>query len=121
MSRGVIPVAILGSDTFDVFDVDVRTLAFGPEGAAPKHKKSGHPEDVNDDEFTDLVSHYQTEEAGVAFGQNETCLTGELIDGTPFEAWDSILIVGRCGVGFELAFLLPPLMWLHRRRRMRGA
>jgi hypothetical protein len=27
-SRGVIPVAILGSDTFEVADVDVTTLAF---------------------------------------------------------------------------------------------
>jgi uncharacterized membrane protein len=104
MNRGVIPVAILGSDTLDIRNLDVTTLALGPDAAAPVHdltKQSlfaDHLQDVDGDGFTDLVSHYRTQEAGISLNDAEACITGDLLDGTPFEGCDTIRVVtGRRG------------------------
>jgi hypothetical protein len=120
-SNGVIPVAVLASDTFDAMDVDVATLAFGPDGAAPAHDQGGHFADVNGDGLTDLMAHFPTQETGLAMGDSEACLAGETLDGTPFGDCDQVNTARGCGLGFELAFLLPALVWLKRRQGRMGA
>jgi hypothetical protein len=92
-NRGVIPVAILGGDTFHVADVDVTTLAFGPGGAPIAHL-NGHLQDVNHDGIMDLMTHFRTQETGIVCGDESVTLTGETLDGQPFEGTDSIQTVG---------------------------
>jgi len=73
-SRLLIPVALLGSDGFDVADVDVTTLAFGPGGAEPAFDLTNpfvywlNHWDVNGDGKKDLLSFYRTPETGIALG-----------------------------------------------------
>jgi len=93
-SKGVIPVALLGSDTFDVTTVDVTTLRFGPSDALPAHDLTDpavyaeHLQDVNYDGYIDLVSHYRTRQTGIAFGQTSADLD---YDGSTVD--DSIRVV----------------------------
>ena len=91
-SNGVIPVAILSSDTFDATTVDVTTLTFGPAGASPIHR-NGHIEDVDGDGLDDFVSHYRTQETGIAFGDTDACIIGATFDGQGLFGCDDISTV----------------------------
>ena len=99
---------MLGSETFDVTNIDVTTLSFGADGASPAHNLSDsftyndHLQDVNYDGFMDLVSHYRTRDVGIACGDESATLTGATLDGQPIEGSDSIRTVGcraTCGRG----------------------
>jgi len=91
--EGDLPVAILGSDSFAVADVDVTTLVFGPKGASFDHSHGPHFEDLNGDGFTDLMAHFRIEDTGIAFGERMACLSGEVLDGTPFGGCDDVRTV----------------------------
>ena len=61
-------------------------------------------------------------EVRTALGESEACLTGLLDAGTPFEGCDPVnVVMPRCGLGFELALLLPIVMRLRGRRRRAAA
>ena len=89
-SMGLVPVAILGSADFDVIEVDIATVTFGPEGAAPVH--DGHLEDVNGDGLTDLVVHFVQKETGLSDSDIEADLNGETHDGTGFCGMDAVKV-----------------------------
>jgi hypothetical protein len=93
--KGVIPVAILGSDAFDVETIDLETLRFGPAGASPAHATGGHFEDVNEDGVIDLVSHYPMQETGIVAGLEEACVTAATMEGQAVKGCDRIRIIGR--------------------------
>ena len=91
-SKGVIPVAILSDDDFDASSVPVATLRFGPGEAQVAH--GGHIADVNQDGNLDLMLHFRTQEAGIAFGDTSASVTGETFGGRSIEGSDVVRAVG---------------------------
>jgi hypothetical protein len=110
-SLGVVPVALLGSADFDVADVDVTTLRFGPDEASPAHDLTDtwtyteHLQDVNLDGFTDLMTHFWMQDTGIACGFASATLTGSLLSGQDFEGTDSFRTVG-CRTKFPVSHRL---------------
>jgi hypothetical protein len=97
-SNGAVPVAILGSNTFDVGDVNIETLRFAEASVKVVGKKDPHSlcsvEDVDGDSIYDLVCHYVTADIAASGGESTTAtVNGELFDGTPIEGTDRINIV----------------------------
>ena len=72
----LILVAILGSASFDVGQVDALSVVFGPGRTAEVHGK-GHVGDVNFDGFTDMVLHFRCGETGITQEIRPFTSTGE--------------------------------------------
>ena len=96
-SKGVIPVAILTTATFDATGVDGETVTFS--GANPAHDLSDplvvadHQHDVDLDGDIDYVFHFRVSETGIGVGDIEACLEGETLGGLPIEGCDAVRVV----------------------------
>ncbi|MEK7463405.1 MAG: NlpC/P60 family protein [Patescibacteria group bacterium] len=94
-SNGVVPVAIFGSATFDVKQVDSATVKLA--NAPAKLKGNGQPmasfEDVNGDGFTDIVVHVVAKALQLTVNNVKANLEGRLFNGTIIKGSDSVRIV----------------------------
>jgi len=112
-SEGRLPMAILGSATFDVSTIDVKTISIGGVAfplKAPSILDVSTPAGAEDcacqismDGYADLVLHFSQRDVIQALGLDTMAsgavvpitVEGQLLDGTPFEATDCVTLVGR--------------------------
>ena len=96
-SHGVLPVAILSSDSFDATQVNPETVFLAGAGVAVRGKGNkylAHEEDVNEDGLLDLVLQVVTENLVPGqFQDGSVCLIGATYGGQQIEGWDEIVIV----------------------------
>ena len=94
--NGMIPVAILTTNTFDATTVDPLTVRFGRTGteASEAHNK-GHSEDADGDGDLDMVLHFRFGNTGIQCGDSEAILTGQTNDGKQIRGSDAIQTVGQ--------------------------
>lgn len=94
-AKGKIPVAILGSGSFDVAAIEVGALRFA--GAPIALSGRGGPmaslEDVNGDRYDDLVCHFDVPALAIEPDATSATLEGRMDDGAAFRGADAIRIV----------------------------
>jgi len=88
--NGVIPVALLTTDSFDALTVDHNTVRLGDASEAHREKRTGkaqrHEEDFDKDGDLDLIFHFRVNETGYDCESTRLTLTGETYSGEPIVA-----------------------------------
>ena len=115
-SAGVVPVAMITSDTFDATTVAPSTVCFGDadgptERDCTESHGKGHLEDVNGDGRPDQLFHFKVRQTGIDAGDTTACLTATTFDDKTYKAvtssrradkWTRYGCVTGRGVGVSL-------------------
>src|SRR5262249_54118581 len=94
-SRGVVPVAILSTASFDATTVDPTSVCFGDaedpgrRGSTPLLRR-GVTIALTGDHRRDLLLFFQTQQTGIDPGDTEACLTGTTREGAQIQGCDAI-------------------------------
>lgn len=95
-SAGVIPVAILSSESFDAASIDPETLRLSGASVGIAGKSGNllcHMEDVNSDGRNDMVCQFETAQLMLQTGDTMGVVTGTTLSGVAFRGQDSVRIV----------------------------
>lgn len=94
-----VKVALLGSDSFSVADVDIGSLTFGANGdERTLHKCKRRFKDVNRDGHPDLVCKFKLDGAGFKADSVSATLRGETKSGAAFQGSDEVSVRTRDNV-----------------------
>jgi hypothetical protein len=97
-SNGKIPVALFGSATFDVTQIDDTTVRFGDIEEAGAYTTKVGLEDINSDGYMDKVYHFAFPETNLDAADTIGYLSGSLLNGTKFVGSSDVNIVGNTSV-----------------------
>lgn len=95
-SAGVIPVAILSSESFDAASIDPDTLRLSGASvgiAGKSGKLLCHLEDVNGDSRNDMVCQFETAQLMLQTGDTMGVITGTTLSGVGIHGQDTVRIV----------------------------
>ena len=91
-----IKVAILGSESFPVSNIDSSSLTFGAVGTEDTLRKCKHrTKDVNRDGQPDLVCEFSLRDSGFNKYSYEGILNGQTSDGQHFSGADKVVVKGK--------------------------
>lgn len=95
-SRGIIPVAVLSTPTFDATTIKTSTVIFGPMGPTRANVLWAVRLDVNRDKRPDMLYFFRTQDAGFGCEAPGASIQGQTKKGQQIYGNSPIRIVGRC-------------------------